>query len=436
MKILLLNDFDSGSGSAIAAERLFSVLRKNNVDAKLGVIKKKTANSEVILLAPKKNLSDHCKLFRFIKRLFRKIESYIHKIEKNRFHTTNAILHSKNQKTLIDIDFINSSDYDLIHLHWVNHNMISIEDIAKIKKPVIWTLHDSWPFCGAEHHPNVIEDDTRFIDGYKKNNKPKTTSGPDICRKTWERKRKAWKNSKFNFIAPSDFMWKAFSKSALFRDSSSSCVVIPNIVPENIFRALDKNALKELFQIPTGKKIIGFGAAFGVTDKKSIKGGHLLVEALKKIDNHSDYFFVVFGNDEHSLIKQIGLPTFVTGFISNSHILAAIYNVCDVFVCPSLLENLPNVCLESLFCGTPVAAFDTGGIPDIVEHKKTGYLAKCFDPEDLYNGILYCIDNYDQLSGNALKKMQTEFPNDVIAKKHIELYESVLKTYSNASKQD
>jgi glycosyltransferase involved in cell wall biosynthesis len=108
--------------------------------------------------------------------------------------------------------------------------------------------------------------------------------------------------------------------------------------------------------------------------------------------------------------------------------LAGIYNLCDVFVCPSLIENLPNVCIESLFCGVPVTAFNTGGIPDIIEHKKTGYLAQCFDTEDLFSGICYCIDNHDELSRNALIKAQKDFNNKTVVQKHIDLYKSVLNT--------
>jgi len=426
MKILLLNYSDVGGGAVIAAERLLNALLQNNIDVVLGVFEKKNGNPAVISLRKKKTLYDHHIFFRFVKKFHSKIIAYFRKIGRSGFRTTNTIIHSTDQKTLIDISFINNSDYDLIHLHWTNKNMISIEDIAKIKKPVVWTLHDSWAFCGAEHHPNIMEDDIRFIEGYKKGNKPKTTSGPDICRKTWERKRAAWKGCKFNFISPSNFIKNCFDRSALFQNSSSSCTAIPNIAPDNIFKSLNKNAIKELFQIPADKKIIGFGAAYGITDQKSLKGSYLLIEALKKINNCSQHFFVVFGKDEQSFINKIGLPTFATGFISNPYILAGIYNLCDVFVCPSLLENLPNVCLESLFCGVPVTAFNTGGIPDIVEHKKTGYLANCFDAEDLYNGIMYCINNYDELSYNSLKKAHTEFSNEVIVQKHIELYKAVL----------
>jgi glycosyltransferase involved in cell wall biosynthesis len=185
--------------------------------------------------------------------------------------------------------------------------------------------------------------------------------------------------------------------------------------------------LREIYGIPTEKKVIGFGASF--IDKN--KGGLFLVEALEKIKNPDDFYLIVFGQENISVTDTMHISVFTAGNISNLYILAGIYNLCDVFVCPSLLENLPNVCLESLFCGIPVAAFKTGGIPDIVEHKKTGYLAEPFDTDDLYRGILYCIDNHAELSRNSLCKAATDFNADTIVRKHIELYEKVL----NARKQ-
>jgi hypothetical protein len=172
--------------------------------------------------------------------------------------------------------------------------MISIEDISKIKKPVVWTMHDTWVFSGAEHYPNVLEQDTRFIEGYTKKNKPKTTSGFDICRKTWERKKKSWKNIKFNFISPSNYEKDAFDRSALFHNSQSACMIIPNIVPDDIFISIDNKTLKELYKIPSHKKVIGFGSAEIVIGKKSIKGEYLLLDSLKKIINKSGYYLVVF----------------------------------------------------------------------------------------------------------------------------------------------
>ena len=426
MKILLLNHTDTGGGAAIAAERLFTALRQNNINAIFGVLEKKTLDTSIIVLK-KNSFIEHYLIYRIIKKILNIFISIKRNIYKNDFKTSNPILHSTNKKTLIDIDYINNADYDLIHLHWINKDMISIEDIKKINKPIVWTMHDCWIFCGAEHYPNVLENDTRFIEGYNKKNKPKTTFGPDICRKTWERKKKSWKNINFNFISPSNYEKEAFKKSALFKNFQNNCTVISNIIPENIFRPINNKILKELYQIPFDKKVIGFGAIEIETRKKSIKGEYLLFDSLKKIHNKSDYHIVIFGDNNNLFSNELQIPIFSTGSISNPHILAGIYNLCDVFVCPSLLENLPNVCIESLFCGIPIAAFNTGGIPDIVEHKETGYLAECFDTEDLFRGICYCIDNYDKLSHNALIKARKDFNNNDIIQKHIDLYKSVLK---------
>jgi glycosyltransferase involved in cell wall biosynthesis len=422
LKILLLNYYDGGGGSAIASKRLLTALRQEGIDAFLGVIEKKSFDANVILLK-KRSFFDRFEYYHIIKKTFRKTFPYIKKLFVFYFKTTNQIKHSTNKKTLLDIDHINNSDYDIIHLNWVNDNMISIENIARIKKPIVWTMHDSWVFCGAEHHQNILENDKRFIEGYTKRNKPKTTSGTDICRKTWERKKKSWKNKKINFISPSNYEKECFDKSALFKNSKSSCLVIPNIVPENIFKHIDNKILRDLYNIPSDKKVIGFGATNVVSG--AIKGECLLLNSLENIKDKSDYHLVVFG-DNNLFSNKLEISTFSTGYISNPYILAGIYNLCDVFVCPSLIESFGLVCLESLFCGIPVTAFNTGGIPDIVEHKKTGYLAKCFDTDDLLNGILHCINNHKELSHNALIKTHNDFNNKNIVQKHIDLYKSIL----------
>ncbi|MDR0868790.1 MAG: glycosyltransferase [Planctomycetota bacterium] len=418
LKILLLNYTDSGGGAAIAAHRLLTALRGGGIDATLGVVEKHTADKAVISLAKKKSP------WRGIMKISKKLITLSAKMLKLRYKTTNPIFHSTNTKTRIDINAVNNSDYDLVHLHWLNCDMIAIEDLARIKKPLVWTMHDSWVFCGAEHHPNILENDRRFITGYTRANKPATTRGIDVCRKTWERKKQAWKNCKFNFISPSNFEKDCLAQSALF--PYAECAVIPNIIPSAIFRPIDRKSVRDLYQITTGKKVIGFGAADASGDKN--KNGDALIKALQKISNPDDFQLVVFGRASAAFIAAVGgMAVFATGFIENPSILAGIYNLLDVFVCPSVIENLSNCMIEAMFCGVPVAAFRTGGNSDIVEHEKNGYLAEPFDSDDLHRGIRYCLDNRAELSRRSLAKAAADFDNADIVKAHVALYEKVLR---------
>lgn len=438
MKVLLLNTLDSHGGAAIATFRLMTSLKNHGIDVTLGVVEKLTANENVLLLPnviiereiekAKNNVKDSIVFIfkslisRVKKRIFFKSPIVIN-IE-NIFETTNVIYHSENDYSIIDVNFINESDYDIVHLNWIHDNMISIEDIAKISKPLVWTMHDSWVFCGAEHHPNVWEIDTRYKDGYTDLTKPSTTKGPDICKKVWERKRQHLFGKKISFISPSNFEKKLLQESALF--SHSFCKVIPNIIPNNIFYPKNKEIIREILKLPKNKKIICFGAAYNILDSKSIKGGNLLLDTLRKIKDPDSYHLLVFGPANENFTKALNISVFFTGYVENPIILSTLYNACDIFVNPSVIENLSTTCIEALFCGLPVCAFNTGGMSDIVEHKITGYLAPLFDTEELQKGILYCIENHDILSKNSILKSKNSFNEEVIIGKHKEIYEMLL----------
>ena len=195
MKILLINNSDTAGGAAIAALRLVNALNESGIYARLGVKIKKTSNPYVIELPKiKPNL---------FQKSWKKIRNYFNIILKPitkrvtyffKFNTTNEILHSKNYITDTDINWINNSEFDVVNLHWII-DTIGIKDIVKIKKPLVWTMHDTWPFCGAEHYPNVLENDQRFKYPYTKENKPSSTKGQDLCRKVWLKKKKYLSNN-------------------------------------------------------------------------------------------------------------------------------------------------------------------------------------------------------------------------------------------------
>jgi glycosyltransferase involved in cell wall biosynthesis len=400
MKILFVNYCDVGGGTAIAQRRLFEAMLAAKINVYMGVTKKYTHCDRIFELPKNKNYE----------------KQEMKKNKKKLLQTTNPMQHCISKLSKIDVNFINKSDFDVVHLHWIGGGNISVEDVAKIKKPIAWTMHDSWVFCGAEGHPNVREKDMRFIEGYTKENFPKTSSGVDICRQTWERKRKAWKNCKFNFISPSNYEAISFEKSALFKGQKAT--IIPNLVP-GVFRKLNVKEFKKYMNIPLNKKIIGFGVANFV----GVKGGEYLLKALAMLKNKEDLHIVIFGDAQSEFINGIKIQNTILGAIFNEKILTLIYNCLDCFVCPSIIESFGLVCLEALFCGVPVAAFNTGGIPDVVEHKKNGYLAKPFVASDLAKGIEFCLENKKELSKKALAKAKSDyFSEKSIVEKHLEVY--------------
>lgn len=420
MKILLINFTDVGGGAAMAAVRLVTALNERGVYARLGVSKKQSGCPYVFELAQKK----HC----FIVKLFRKCYNFLQNLfapitkrlpNPFRFQTTNRIVHTKNFHSETDINWINNTDFDLVNLHWIS-GVVCNKDIAKIKKPIVWTMHDSWPCCGAEHHPNIAEVDTRWKEGYYRNNKPATTKGMDLCRKVWNQKKKYLSNKNIVFTAPSRWEHDVLKASSLF--GHCKCKVIPNIIDHNIFYPRDKMSARKLLGLPSDKTIIGFGAAYDIDNPKSMKGSYYLIEALQKLKNPEKYFLVIFGPASDAFTSRIKLPFFASGYVSNPNILATIYSLCDVMINPSLIENLPTTCLESICCGVPVVAFDVGGTSDIVVHKETGWLARPYKSEELAIGVEWCVSNYEELSRNCIEKSNRDFDKDQIVSKMIEIY--------------
>lgn len=421
MKILIINYTDAGGGAANAAYRFAEVLHRNGIEVTLGVVQKKSEASFVVEI-PKKNLVYVSKrILNILNKLIRIFFPFMRYLF---FRTTNNILHSTNSYSLIDVNWINNFDCDVVNIHWIGNNMLSIKDIAKIKKPIVWTMHDSWPCCGAEHHPNIAENDTRWKEGYYRYNKPATTKGIDLCRKVWKQKKKYLGNMNITFIAPSNWEHDVLKSSALF--GQCKCEVIPNIIDNTIFYPKDSMTARKLYNIPCDKKVIGFGAAYDIDNPKSMKGSYYLVEALQKLKNQDNFFLVIFGPASSVFTSKISIPFFASGYIANPNILATIYSLCDVVINPSLIENLPTTCLESLFCGIPVVAFDVGGTSDIVVHKETGWLATPYKSEELARGIEWCVENESVLSKNCLKKGARDFDEKETVNKMVKIFENIL----------
>ncbi|MCQ2577013.1 MAG: glycosyltransferase [Treponema sp.] len=421
MKVLIVSYSDKGGGAAAGAVRLCEALNKAGVTAHIGVPYVNSDNPFVVALGKKRTL-----LQRVLGRLGREYESF----KLKRFNSTNTILHSLNRFSLIDVDLINSSDYDLVNLHWICGNTLCARDIAKIKKPIVWTMHDSWPACGAEHHPNILEGDERYKSIYTRQNKPASTNGPDICRRVWKIKYKYLHDFPISFSAPSNWEAEVLRNSSLFGDKE--CRAIPNIIDSKVFKPLtyqEKFFFRSQYGLSENKITLCFGAADDFTNRKSLKGAYHLIEALKNLPNKEKYQLVVFGPSSNNFEKEVGIKTLFTGFQTNPAVLSKFYAMSDIFLCPSIIENLPFTCLESICCGLAVVAFNQGGVPDIVEHKKNGYLAECYNIEDFMHGIEYCMNDLSSLQSYAYSKSIRDFDNGNTVQKYIEYFEDVIRKH-------
>ena len=427
MRVLLINFTDIGGGAAMAAVRLVTALNEHGIYARLGVPQKKSACPYVFELPQKK----HCFAVKFFRKICIFSKTLFQPITKRlpnpfAFRTSNGILHTTNFHSETDIDWINNSDFDIVNLHWIS-GVVCNKDIAKIKKPIVWTMHDSWPCCGAEHHPNIAEGDTRWHEGYYAHNKPKTTKGIDLCRKVWKQKKKYLSEKKIFFTAPSRWERDVLKSSALF--AHCECTVIPNIIDHSVFYPKDKNAARNLLGIPRDKTVIGFGAAYDIDNPKSMKGGQQLLEMLEKLERKDKYFLVIFGPVSSAFTERIRIPYFASGYIANPVLLSVLYSICDVFINPSHIESMSYTCLEAACCGIPSVAFDVGGISDVVKSEENGILCELYKVDDLLNGIAYCVNNNKQLSEASIRKSIADFNTDKTVEKFISVFKIAIHTW-------
>lgn len=332
--------------------------------------------------------------------------------------STNYELHTFDIGTVVSPAYINNSDADIVHLHWVNYSMVGIKAISKINKPIVWTFHDMWPFMGCEHYDDLINP-FRYTEAYNRTNK--NIKACDINKIAWKLKNKYWKNIKFNVITPSKWLKQCAEKSYIFK--SKNIINIPNIIEEDKFYYKEKKEARRELSFNLNKKYILFGA---FNTNKSNKGGDLLNSAIKDLEIENTELLIFGSSNSKGKYK---LPTKYMGYINDESTLNNLYNAADVFIVPSRQDNLPNTVIESMRCGTPIVAFNIGGMPDMIIHKHNGYLASAFDTDDLKSGIEYIINNPDNIEfkNNCLTHFNNNFSKKVVIPKFIELYNNILE---------
>lgn len=408
MKVFHFSSSSSEGGAARAATRIHSALLESGLDSSLFVDRLTVRGDRVF---GSEQLTE-----KFVSKFRVRVAKFIMK----GLSTRNTDAHSLAIFSSKWLDFINKSEADIIHLHWINREMMSISDIGKINKPVIWTLHDMWPFSGAEH----LCDDDRWKVGYTKNNRPKYEKGLDLNRWVFERKLKYWK-SPISIVTPSDWLSKCAETSYIMKSWPVS--TIPNCIDISIWKPETKTAARKKFHLPIEKPLLLFGS-YGSNSSKN-KGSDLLQETLSELSNHSmDFELVVFGESSEEQFSGLDLPVHFTGHIDNDLTLASLYSAADALVVPSRIEAFGQVAAEAQACGTPVIAFSTSGLRDIVNHRTTGYLAEPFKPSDLAKGIKWVLEEADRskVGAKAHLAAHDKFSYKTVSARYISLYEEIL----------
>ncbi len=340
--------------------------------------------------------------------------------------TPNPIFRSSARLPTSGLRRIRDLDPDIVVLHWLGSRMLSIEQIGRINQPLVWVLHDSWLFCGAEHHP-MGDGDVRFIEGYLKTNRNSGERGVDLNRRAWNRKRRHWTRP-MHLVAPSAWIADQAKRSLIAGHWPTS--VIPNPLNVSWWSCVSRESARAQLGISPSARVVLFGAIGG--DRNLAKGADLLYSALTRIspsvgaEDEGSLQILTFGGKRGS--HRVG-PHLVrsVGHLRDLE-LRTYYSAADAMVVPSRVDNLPQTAVESIVCGTPVVAFRTGGLADIVDDGVTGRLAEPFHPESLAAAITWVLESQERRFrlSHAARSSAVRWEPARIAARYLALFQEIL----------
>lgn len=408
-------------GPAVAASRLMESLKNNGIKAKMLVRDKQTDQISVVGL-------EHSWL-----QVWKFVWERIVILKANRFkkHHLFAV---DIANTGTDITLLPEfQQADVIHLHWINQGMLSLQNIKKILqsgKPIIWTMHDMWPCTGICHY-------SRECTSYQQEcrNCPliyKGGSKKDLSNRIFKKKKELYKIAPITFVTCSHWLEERAKSSALL--ANETIISIPNPININLFKPRNKQEARTKCRLPQNNKLILFGS-FKIMDQR--KGVSHLIEACKILaEKHPELKeslgVVVFGNQSQQLQNLLPFRVYPLNYVSSEHDLVDIYNAVDLFVLPSLEENLPNMIMEAMACGVPSVGFNIGGIPEMIDHLHNGYVAQYKSSEDFANGIHWILTEpeYAAMSEQACRKVAAKYSEGIIAKKYTDIYNKITGKYA------
>lgn len=415
MKITLLSRGDRGAGGYVAVYRLYQGLKK--VEDQTSLLVGSAKKSDTVSL----NTSS-------FEKVFSQVAPNLDKLPLKRYRDRPSTLFSTQWVPDGIVAKLNHIKPDIVNVHWVSQGFMQIETLAKLPYPLVWTNHDMWGFTGGCHYSQGCD---RYIESCGQCPQLNSSKEQDLSRWVWQRKQRAWKTLPLTLVSPSHWLADCMKKSSLFRDKRIE--VIANGLDTTVYKPCSRAYARNRLNLPQDKHLILFGAVNATSDTR--KGFHLLQPALQHLsqsDRQDNIELVIFGASRPQQEPFLGFKTHYLGKFQDDLALSLIYAAVDLFVAPSIQDNLPNTILESLACGTPAIAFKIGGMPDMIEHQQNGYLAQAFEIEDLAQGIAWILkdkERYQHLCDRARQKVEQEFTLEIQTQNYLNLFAEIIDNY-------
>ena len=419
MKVLHVNTYDIVGGAARAAYRLHKGLCRLEQESYMLVAERRSEDSSVSNFKPPTDLPSR------LRRRFRSklIDRCFARYRASR--PTGYELFS-DDRSQYGIDLLKQlPQCDAVNLHWIAGYVDYQSFFAKVpeRTPVVWTLHDMNPFTGGCHYDHGC---SRYKDKCGACPQLGSNDRNDLSNQIWKRKYKTFKRippNKLHIVALNQWMADEVKKSSLLRRFPIS--IIPNGLDTEVFTPRDSNVARDALEIPREAKVILFIAG-SLNNRR--KGFDMVLQALAGMSDLPSLFLLTLGSGKPSV--EFPIPNLHLGHIANERLLSLVYSAADLFVIPSLQDNLPNTVLESLSCGTPVVGFDVGGIPEMVRSSVTGMLAPPQDVKALQTTIIQLLKDDNrrrEMAANCRRIAVEEYSLEVQAQRYVELYEQILK---------
>ena len=426
MKVLHISTSETAGRAAIAARRVVGALSQRGIDARMLVRDRETTNPRVLQMPPS--------AVNKLKFMAERAEILLHQhLKKEHLWAIDAATHG------LDVTTHNAfREADIIHLHWWNQGMLSLEGLRRIiatGKPIVWTMHDMWPFTGICHHADRCQrwltDECGhcplILHAAKEN---------DLSRTVYQHKKAVYDTGHMHFVACSDWLADLARKAPLLQGHDVAS--IPNAIDTHFFCPADRDEARQQLGWPKDQRVILF-VAHKVTDPQ--KGVHYLQRAIRRYAEATDLgtaslAVALVGGDTAEAAKGFDCPVYDLGYVTDPERMRLVYRASDMLAAPTLRDNLPNTIVEAMACGLPCVGFEIGGLPQMIGHHHNGYLAKYCDADDFAAGIRWTFmalsmttpgDRPGSTPRSAARlKAITSYSEEAVAAQYLHVYEHAL----------